>query len=274
MKKFLGILAIALLAFTSCTTVDSGHKAVKVSWGGQTDMSQVLDEGVDWGIGWLWNETVEYEAREQTITIKAEYNDINDMPTPVEVTLYFKPMAKSLNKLHKEFGEDYKTVKLMPLFKGALKEVVPHYSAQGLNKSDRDKAEKELKDILVKDLATIYVEASRVSITDVDLPKGVSETAVAIATQESRNQLAKKKEAEKTALAQAAIAESKGKYEAALFDAKTKDIMSQPKMLELLKLEIQMQKAKNDEFRAKAGKSEWGENNIFGVESFNWMKSR
>jgi len=273
MKKLL-VLSLALLTatLTSCTSVESGHHGVIVEMGGKTDMTQVLDEGFHWG--YTFDKIEEYDTREQTVTLKADYNDKDNQVTPVEVTIYFKPMPAVLNKLHKEVGHDYKDVKLMPLVKGALKEVIPQFSAQGLNKTDRNAAESKIKDILDKDLASIYVNCSRVSITDVDIPKGISDVATQIATQESRNVLASKREAEKTALASALIAESKGKFEAAQYDAKTKDIMSQPKMLELLKLEIQMQRAKNDNERAKLGKSEFGENNVFGIEALNFFRNK
>jgi regulator of protease activity HflC (stomatin/prohibitin superfamily) len=262
-------MALAAIMMLSCTTVDSGSAGVPVSWGGKTG-TEVLDEGVNYGLNYIVDDVVEYSVREQTITLKKEYNDIKDMPVPVEVTLYFRPVKKSLTRLHKEVGQDYQTVKLKPLFLGALKEVIPQYSAQGLNKTDRAAAESKIKTILDKDLGSIYVECVRVSITDVDIPVGISNKATAIAVQESSNMLASKKEAEKVALASALIAESKGKYEAALYDAKTKDIMSQPKMLELKRLENEA--IMWDGFR-RHGKSPYGQNNMFGVNSPNLLKN-
>lgn len=62
-------------------------------------------------------------------------------------------------------------------------------------------------------------------------------------------------QAEQTALKKVALA--KGNYEAALYDAKTKEILSQPKLLELYR-------AETDRIWAEKGVSPYGNNNVFG----------
>lgn len=56
------------------------------------------------------------------------------------------------------------------------------------------------------------------------------------------------------------VAVAKGNFEAAQFDAKTKEIMSQPKMLELYR-------AETDRIWAQRGVSPYGNNNVFGGAS-------
>lgn len=65
-------------------------------------------------------------------------------------------------------------------------------------------------------------------------------------------------QAEQTALKKVALA--KGNYEAALYDAKTKEILSQPKLLELYR-------AETERIWAQKGKSPYGNNNVFGSTS-------
>ena len=62
-------------------------------------------------------------------------------------------------------------------------------------------------------------------------------------------------QAEQTALKKVALA--KGNYEAAIYDAKTKEILSQPKLLELYK-------AETERVWAEKGVSPYGSNNVFG----------
>lgn len=73
--------------------------------------------------------------------------------------------------------------------------------------------------------------------------------------------LVKKKEAEQVALAKAKVAQAQGDYDAGVLNAKTQDLLSQPKMLE-------KQRIDNERIMwtgyAKTGKSPFGENNIFG----------
>jgi len=94
-------------------------------------------------------------------------------------------------------------------------------------------------------------------MTDVDIPLAVAKLAEETAVQLGRNELAKKKEAEQTALAKAKVATAQGNYDAGLLDAKTKKLLSTPEILKLKELEVEM------EF-AKKGKSRYGSNNVFG----------
>jgi len=73
--------------------------------------------------------------------------------------------------------------------------------------------------------------------------------------QETATIISQTKQAEQTALKK--VATAKGNYEAALYDAKTKEILSQPKLLELYR-------AETDRIWAQQGKSPYGSNNVFG----------
>lgn len=83
-------------------------------------------------------------------------------------------------------------------------------------------------------------------ITDVDIPDAIAKTAEATAQQLELNKLAGEKEEE-----------AKKNYNAAQWDAKTKEILSQPAMLALKKLEIEA-------LWASKGVSPYGNNNVFG----------
>lgn len=266
MKKILSILVLASLLFTSCTSVDPGHKGVKISWGGETDMSTILPEGMDMGFNWLWDDVVQYDVREHTIVKKFSFNDKNDMTTEVVVALDYNLDPSKVNKLHVGIN-DYE-VKIATSLSSAAKEVVPQYAAVDLNKHDRAKGEAQLAEILKKELPEFFVEFKRVRFTDINIPAGISELAEQTAVQLGKNELASKMEAEKVSLAKAKVAEAQGDYDAGVLNAKTKDIMSQPKMLEMMRIE-------NEKILAEAflkhGKSIYGENNWFGTMPGNLL---
>lgn len=241
---------------SACTTVEPGHRGVKVYWGGKPEMNYVLPEGMDVGISWLWNSCVEYDVREKTLVEKFVFNDSRNMETSVEIALDYNLNPEQVNLIHTRIIDI--DTKILKTLKSAGKEVVPQYTASELNLKRRKEAEEALRDIISTELTEFYVQFARVQITDVDIPSGLAKIAEETAIQEGRNALAAKKEQEQTNLAKALIAEAKGKYDAALYDAKTKDIMSSPKMLELKKLEIEME-------WAKKGVSKYGTNNVFGA---------
>jgi hypothetical protein len=135
---------------------------------------------------------------------------------------------------------------------------VPQYSAIELNISKRAEAEAKLAEIIALELPEFFVEFKRLQMTDVDIPEAVASLAEETAVQLGRNALAEKKEAEQVALAKAAVAKSKGLFEAAEYDVKTKKLMSQPAVLKLYQ-------AETDRQWALQGKSKYGNNNVFGA---------
>ena len=258
----IGMLAIAMtLTATACTTVETGHEAAVVSYGGQTDMTQTLPEGIHWGLSYLFNDTVEYGVREQTYNYSVVLNDKNDMSTPVQLVIYYQAQKGKVNKIHSLVGPDYKDEKLKAFIASVIGRVIPQYSAQDINKFKRAEVEQKITQILAKEAQAIYVNIPRVNFTKVGIPAGVEQVATRIAVQLSNNQLAEKKEAEQVALAKAKVAAAQGDYDAGVLNAKTQDLLSQPKMLE--KQRIDNERIMWEGY-AKTGKSPFGENNIFG----------
>lgn len=256
MKK--SILLLATIILTSCTTVESGHKGVIVSWGGETDMSRILPEGLDGGISWIWNSAIEYDVREKTLVETFEFNDKNNMVTTVELSLDYNLHPDKVNLLHTKIT-DVET-KILKTLKSAGKEVVPQYSAVELNITKRTEAENKLSAIIKEELPEFFVEFARIQMTDVDIPQAVAKLAEDTAVQLGRNELAKKKEAEQVALAKAKVAAAQGNYDAGILDAKTKKLLSTPEILKLKELEVEMQ-------FAIQGKSRYGNNNVFGAST-------
>lgn len=101
---------------------------------------------------------------------------------------------------------------------------------------------------------------NNIAILKMALPpsyKAAIERKIAV-LQETATIISQTKQAEQTALKKVALA--KGNFEAAQYDAKTKEILSQPKLLELYRAETERIWAEN-------GKSPYGENNVFGSTS-------
>lgn len=262
MKTINLIVVLLIASFTiSCTSVDSGHEGALISWGGETNMSKTLPEGMHWGFGYLWDDVVEYEIREQTSTLELTINDKNDMETPVEAIVYFKPMAGKVNHLHKEFGTNYIDTKLNPILRSSLAKIVPQYNATELNKSKRAEAEKLLTETMVGESQAMFVEIIRVQLGRVGIPTEVAKLAEQTAVQEGRNILAAKKEEEQIQLAKAKVAEAQGDKDAAVLKAQAKDLLSQPKMIELQRVENE--RIMWEGYKAH-GKSPYGEHNLFG----------
>lgn len=241
------IVTVSLLS--SCESVESGHRGVEVSWGGKTNMEIVHGEGINPGFHWLWDNMIEYDVREKTLTEKFEFNDKNNMKTPVEISIDYKLDASRVNTIHSTIGKDQLDVKIMTTLSSAAKQVIPQHSASELNLSKREEAEGKIFDILKTEFPAFYVSCSRVRITDVDIPAGIADAAEATAKQAELNKLSASK-----------VEQAENNLKAAEFDAKAKALLSRPEMIALKKLEVELE-------WAKKGVSPYGNNNVFGSET-------
>lgn len=246
MKKFsILLMVITMFSIVSCTTVGPKERGVEVSYGGKTNLTNTYSPGMHWGMHWLWDDMVPYDVSQQTIVEKFAFNDANNMETGVEISVDFTLDPLKVNYLH--VGVNDWKIKLQKTLKSAAKEVIPQYAASDLNQKKRVDAEKHLADILEKELPAFFLTFARVQITDVDIPKPIADAAAATAKQNEVNKLALSK-----------AIEAENNFKAAEWDAKTKDILSQPAMLALKKLEIEMK-------WAEKGVSPYGSNNVFGA---------
>lgn len=246
MKKVLGFLLLILtVSFTSCTSVDPKERGVEVSWGGEVNMSKTYPPGMHYGMRWLTDELVTYDVSEKTTVEKYEFNDSGNMTTGVEIAVDYSLSPDRVQFIHTKIT-DYET-KLKKTIKSAAKEVIPQYTASELNLTKRNEAEDKISKILAKELPEFYLVFNRVQLTDVDIPAQIAKAAEQTARQTELNKLALSK-----------VTEAENNYKAAEFDAKTKDVLSKPAMLELKRLEIQME-------YARRGVSPYGTNNVFGT---------
>ena len=241
------IVTVSLLS--SCESVESGHRGVEVGWGGKTNMEIVHGEGINPGFHWLWDDMIEYDVREKTLTTKFEFNDKNNMKTPVEISIDYKLDASKVNVIHSTIGKDQLDVKINTTLSSAAKQVIPQYSASELNLSKREEAEGRIFEVLKTEFPAFYVSCSRVRITDVDIPAGIADAAEATAKQAELNKLSASK-----------VEQAENNLKAAEFDAKAKALLSRPEMIALKKLEVELE-------WAKKGVSPYGNNNVFGSET-------
>ena len=243
MKK-LFLLALATAALVSCESVGPKERGIRKEWGGQVNTSDIYQPGMSTGLSWLMDDMITFDITEKTHVEKYQFNDLNNMATGVEVSVDYQLDPSKVGLFYTKVSDF--DVKLKKTIQSAAKEVIPQYSAADLNLTKRNEAETKISALLAKELPQYYVIFNRIQILDVDIPKTISDAAEATAEQAELNKLAAAKEKE-----------AENNYKAAEWDAKTKDVLSKPAMLELKRLEIQME-------YAKQGVSPYGQNNVFG----------
>lgn len=275
MRKFflLGLLTVAVFA-QSCTIADSSEVAVVVNQLG--DSKGEPQVSVESGFVFYFPPTQDVYKYPTKVEHKVWTADINeDSPTDehidvtskdgatfgLDVALNYsikRAMAGEVFKKYRLTLDELVNTRLKTIVRKELIDNATFFAADSLlqhrnvyeanvDKSVRAAFEKEGFELSNIAIIKMVVPESYKKAIEAKI-KVIQETAKAIAD-------AKKAEAE--ALSKVAVA--KGNYDAALFDAKTKEIMSQPKMIELYN-------AETNRIWANKGVSPYGNNNVFGMQ--------
>ncbi len=278
MKKGISILMIAIVAISmnSCTTADSSEVALVVDQiGNDKGVPNVqMESGVIVYFPptqdvfmyptqiqhkeWTVNPTEYNPTGHNAIEITSKEGAAFDVDTSVDLQL-LRPQAAEVFKKYRVEVPVILDTRIKALIK---KELVRHSTKYTTDSLLQYKSgyENEVTQTLTKVLEKEGFALSNISVNKMHLPdayrkainnkiKVIQETATIKSQTEKAQQEALRK-----------VATAKGNYEAAQFDAKTKEIMSQPKMLELYK-------AETDRIRAQKGVSVYGNNNVFGAGS-------
>ena len=217
-KGMFGIIAIVIaglvLVSKSAITIGSGEAGVlyKTFGGGVVTEEPALGEGFH--LVMPWNKVFVYEVRQQELTEKMKVLSSNGLDIQLEASIWFKPQAISLGKLHQEKGQNYLERVLKPAIRSASRSVVGRYTPEQIYSSKRDAIQKEIFEetkLIVEDQ---YINLVEVLVRDVTLPPAIKNAIERKLGQEQESLeyefrlVTAAKEAEKK------IIEAKGKAEA------------------------------------------------------------
>lgn len=274
MKKLLS-LAILVLAFTSCTTADSSEVALIVDQIGN-------DKGVpniEMASGfifyfpptqdvYMYPTSVQHKvwtASEEEDSPTDEHIDVTSADgatfgLDVAINLQLKREAAPMlfTKYRVEMGELINT-RVRNIVRKELLDNAVNFASDSLLQH-RNKYEADVTKSLTASLDKEGFILNNIAVLKMAIPdsyrKAINNKIKVI--QETATIKSQTVQAEQAALQKVAVA--KGNYEAAQYDSKTKEIMSQPKLLELYK-------AETDRIWAQRGVSPYGNNNVFGNSS-------
>lgn len=273
MKKIISILVLAVaLAFTSCTTADSSEVALVVDQiGNDKGIPNVqMESGVifyfpptqdvftystsinhkEWTVA-----PTKYSEGRNAIEITSSEGAAFDIDIALDAQLNRISAADVFRKYRIDL-DDIIDTRIKALVR---KELVAHstrYTTDSLLQY-KSAYEVEVTTTLRKVLEKEGFSLSNISVSTLHLPKAYRDAInkKIRVIQETATIKSRTEQAEQEALRKVAVA--KGDFEAAQYNAKTKEIMSQPKMLELYK-------AETERIWAQKGKSPYGQNNVFG----------
>lgn len=272
MKKVLGLLGLVLaMSATSCTTADSSEVALIVDQIGN-------DKGVpnvEMASGFIFyfpptQDVFLYPTNVQHKIWSAKDEEGNDTRINVtssdgatfglDVALNIQLQRERASDLFIKYRVDMDKLidtRVKTIVRKELLDNAVGFASDSLLQH-RNIYEANVSKTLAIALNKEGFDLSNLAVTSMSIPdsyraainkkiKVIQETATIKSQTEQAQQEAMRK-----------VAVAKGNFEAAQFDAKTKEIMSQPKMLELYK-------AETERIWAQRGVSPYGNNNVFGA---------
>jgi hypothetical protein len=274
MKKVLGLLGLVVaMSVTSCTTADSSEVALIVDQIGN-------DKGVpnvEMASGFIFyfpptQDVFLYPTNVQHKIWSSKDEDGNDTRINVtssdgatfglDVALNIQLQRERASDLFIKYRVDMDKLidtRVKTIVRKELLDNAVGFASDSLLQH-RNIYEANVSKSLAVALNKEGFDLSNLAVTSMSIPdsyraainkkiKVIQETATIKSQTEQAQQEAMRK-----------VAVAKGNFEAAQFDAKTKEIMSQPKMLELYK-------AETERIWAQRGVSPYGNNNVFGAGS-------
>ena len=274
MKKVLGLLGLVVaMSVTSCTTADSSEVALIVDQIGN-------DKGVpnvEMASGFIFyfpptQDVFLYPTNVQHKIWSSKDEDGNDTRINVtssdgatfglDVALNIQLQRERASDLFIKYRVDMEKLidtRVKTIVRKELLDNAVGFASDSLLQH-RNIYEANVSKSLAVALNKEGFDLSNLAVTSMSIPdsyraainkkiKVIQETATIKSQTEQAQQEAMRK-----------VAVAKGNFEAAQFDAKTKEIMSQPKMLELYK-------AETERIWAQRGVSPYGNNNVFGAGS-------
>ena len=171
------ILAVIVIIIISKTAVNisSGQAGVlfKRFGGGVVTDQPAMGEGFH--IVAPWNDVFVYEVRQQSLEESMKVLSANGLDIRLDASIWFRPEAGNIGKLHQERGEKYIQRVLQPAIRSATRTVVGRYTPEQLYASKRDAVQNEVFEEAEKLLDGQYVQITRVLVRDISLPSTIKQ---------------------------------------------------------------------------------------------------
>lgn len=256
-------ITIGIFAFSG-TTIKPGEEGFLFdSFGGGVNKTMIYTEGYVPHLP--WKEMITYNVQYKSHKYTAKVLDKDGTEVTVSVTVNAALKRGKSPFVHLKHGIGYEASVIDELSNGAIKDAIGKYGYEQIYGTKRENVESEIETSIKSSLGKENILVAFAEVTDVDLPKAIASAIIAKQEQEQLNLKAEKLKTYETNIASASVEAAKGRFETAEFDAKTKAILSQPKMLELKKLEI-------EQIWAEKGVSPYGTNNVFGAGATSVIK--
>ncbi|MCI5208542.1 MAG: prohibitin family protein [Candidatus Electrothrix sp. ATG2] len=143
------------------------------TFGGGTDIETVYHEGLR--IIWPWDRMFIYNCRVQEYAHQFNVLTMNGLKVHLDLSIRYRPEHALVAKLHKDVGEDYVNIVVIPEIENVLRVLIGRLNAEQVYTTKRSLIEKAISEA-IEQIAQRYVNVDNVIIKRMQLPESVAES--------------------------------------------------------------------------------------------------
>lgn len=143
------------------------------TFGGGTDIETVYHEGLR--IIWPWDRMFIYNCRVQEYAHQFNVLTMNGLKVHLDLSIRYRPEHALVAKLHKDVGEDYVNIVVIPEIENVLRVLIGRLDAEQVYTTKRSLIEKAISEA-IEQIAQRYVNVDNVIIKRMQLPESVAES--------------------------------------------------------------------------------------------------
>jgi len=214
------------------TTVDPGHEALLIGFGGKVNYEKTLSSGFHLVPPWV--DVVQRDIRVQKEQVKTKAFSIDMQEADIIVAVNYRPIPDKINRLFNEYGDTWLERVVVPAIHEAIKAGTAQYSAEDII-AKRPIVKSAIEEDLKPRLDRGFVELVELNIVDFDFKPEFKE-AVELKQIMAQKALEEKNKKEKEKwIAEQEIERARG--EAARIAQKATAIKENPQILALNAIE-------------------------------------
>ena len=143
------------------------------TFAGGTDIETVYSEGLRFI--WPWDKMFIYNCRVQEYAHEFNVLTINGLKVHLDLSIRYRPEYPLVAKLHKDVGEDYLNIVVIPEIENVLRVLIGRLNAEEVYTTKRSLIEKAISEA-IEQIAQRYVNVDNVIIKRMQLPESVAES--------------------------------------------------------------------------------------------------
>lgn len=183
----IAVVMVAIIIFSSMTTVPTGFVGVKTRFGKVQD--SVIQEGLNLKMPFI-EKIVRIDCRTQKLEVTSESSTKDMQTVTVSIALNYNVDKNTANALYQEVGVDYQNIIIQPAILESIKAVMAQYNAEELI-TKRAEVSNSIKERVIEKISTKGFIITDFNTTNIDFSDAFDSAIEAKAVKQQEVETAK-----------------------------------------------------------------------------------